>query len=62
MIYYQVKEDRTVRPLPDDDFDRVPCWTVTRVSDGWHIAKYADEETAAKVADLLADFKEKELP
>lgn len=33
----------------------VPCWSVTRVTDGmgWHIGKYATEAAAQSVAGLL---------
>lgn len=52
---YLVREDRAIRDLPNDDFERFPCWTVTRMTAGmgWHIGKYADEATAMAVAAML---------
>jgi hypothetical protein len=60
---YQVKEaDTTVVVSVDPlDIQRIPCWTVTRISDGsmgWHIGKYRSKLAAEGVAHLLGSLAE----
>lgn len=43
--------------------ETIEIWTVTRITNGfgWHVGKYADEETAKRIAEILTDASTKEI-
>lgn len=64
-IRYVVREDKTTEVVTSDPIElkSVPCWTVTRVTDGmgWHIGKYKTEPAAQAVAGALRKFTDDEI-
>jgi hypothetical protein len=62
-VDYVVSEARTIRKLPDDDFERVPCWTVMRTTDRsiTPAGKYATKKAAEAVAAFLRLVSEHEM-
>lgn len=65
MITYRVERGTTavVDESDTNSLKTVEVWTVTRVTDGfgWHIGRYTDEETAMRIAEILADASTKEI-
>lgn len=65
-IRYTIRRGTAIKSLPDEDIEhveRIPCWTVTRVTGGmgWHVGKYRSREVAEAVALVLTKFVDEEL-
>lgn len=62
---YIVRPEKTTKVISSHpiDLESVPCWTVTRVTEGmgWHIGKYETEPAANAVAAALAAFRDFEM-